>query len=56
MTLQDFSVVKSYLEKIKEDNELEKLSDAFYFMALEEILDISDDEIYESITDNSFLN
>ncbi len=56
MTLQDFSVVKSYLEKIKIDNELEKLSDAFYFMVLEEILDISEDEIYEAITDNSFLN
>ena len=34
MTLQDFSVVKAYLEKKKEENELDKLSDAFYYMAL----------------------
>jgi AIPR protein. len=56
MTLQDFSVVKAYLEKKKEENELDKLSDAFYYMALEQILDIEDEEIFDAITDSSFLN
>lgn len=56
MTVQDFSVIKTYLEKVKKDNELDKLSDAFYFMALGQILDVSDEEIFDSITDNSFLS
>lgn len=55
MNLQEFSIVRSYCEKIKEDNELTKMSDAFYYLVLESILDISENEIVESITDNSFL-
>ena len=51
MNLQEFSIVRSYCEKIKEDNELTKMSDAFYYLVLENILDISENEIVESITD-----
>lgn len=55
LSLQDFSLVNTWIEKIRKENELEKKSDAFYFLTLGKILDIQDDEIFDSITDNSFL-
>ena len=55
MFLQDFSVVNTKVKKIKNDLELNKLSDAFYFIAINQVIDLQDDEIMDSITDNSFL-
>lgn len=55
MFLQDFSVVNTKVKKIKKDLELNNLSDAFYFIAINQVIDLQDDEIMDSITDNSFL-
>lgn len=55
LSLQDFSLVNTKVKKIKEDNDLEKMSDAFYMVAIGSVLDLQDDEIFDSITDNSFL-
>lgn len=55
MNLQDFSVVNTKIKKIKNDLELNSSSDAFYFIAINQVVDLQDDEIIDSITDNSFL-
>lgn len=55
MNLQDFSVVNTKIKKIKEDLELKSFADAFYFIAINKVIDLQDDEIMDSITDNAFL-
>jgi hypothetical protein len=55
LTLQDFSVVSTWVSKVKDENELIKVSDAFCFFSLDRILDLQDDEIADSITDSSYL-
>lgn len=55
MNLQDFSVVSTKIKKIKDDLELRSMSDAFYFIAISQVLDLQEDEIMDAITDNSFL-
>lgn len=55
MTIQDFSVIKTRLNKIKEDLNLQELTDAFYIMAIGAECDLQDTEIRDCITDNSFL-
>ncbi len=53
-SLQDYSTVKSHVEKIQADLKKDP-QDAFYFFALNLILGLQDDEIEDSITDNSYL-
>ncbi len=53
-SLQDYSTVKSHVEKIQVDLDKEP-QDAFYFFVLNLILGLQDDEIEDSITDNSYL-
>ena len=54
-SIQDFSLINTYVEKIKNDYVLSEPSDAFSFFALGLILGIQDDEIRDSITDNHYL-
>ena len=53
-SLQDFSTIRSHLKRYQDDYE-KKASDAFYFFVLSLILDLQDDEIEDSITDNHYL-
>lgn len=55
MNLQDFSVVNTKVKKIKNDLNLTTSADAFYFIAINNVIELQDDEIMDSITDNSFL-
>lgn len=55
LTLQDFSLINTRVNKIKDEYELKKASDAFYYLVMENILDLPEDEITDSITDSSFL-
>lgn len=55
MNIQDFSLIKTRLNKIKETLNLQELSDAFYIMAIGAESDLQDTEIIDCITDNSFL-
>jgi len=53
-SLQDFSVIRSYVERHQQD--LDKgPEDAFYHFALNLILGLQDDEIEDAITDNNYL-
>jgi len=54
-SLQDFTTVNSNVEKYKKDYNLANFSNAFYFLALNLILGLQDDEIDESITDTHYL-
>jgi AIPR protein len=54
-SLQDFSLIESCIRKAKDDYGYDNDSIAFYFFALKLILDLQDDEIKDSITDNYFL-
>ena len=53
-SLQDFSLVKTTLEKYQKDSGLTELSNNFYFLILNLVLGLQDDEVEESITDNHF--
>ena len=53
-SLQDYSTIKSHIERIQNDLDKEP-QDAFYFFVLNLILGLQDDEIEDSITDNSYL-
>lgn len=53
-SLQDFSTVRSHMKRYQDDFE-KKAPDAFYFFVLSLILDLQDDEIEDSITDNHYL-
>lgn len=54
-SLQDYSTIKSHVERIQNDLNKRQPQDAFYFFALNLILGLQDDEIEDSITDNSYL-
>lgn len=55
MNIQDFSLIKTRLNKIKETLNLQELLDAFYIMAIGAECDLQDTEIIDCITDNLFL-
>ena len=55
-SIQDFSTVHSYIEKFKKDYSFTESSNAFYFFALNLFMDLQDDEIEDSITDNFYLS
>lgn len=54
-SLQDFTLVKTYVDKATEDNNLNNPSLGFYFFALNLALNLQDDEIDDSITDTAYL-
>lgn len=53
--LQDYSLVRTKTEKKQKDYGFEELSSAFYFVVIDLILRLQDDEIRDSITDSNFL-
>ena len=55
MNIQDFSVIRTRLNKIKEELNLQDITDAFYIMAIGTECDLQDTEIIDCITDNLFL-
>lgn len=52
---QDFSLVRTQVEKFTEDFNLTKQSDGFLHFILNIVLGLQEDEITDSITDNSYL-
>ena len=54
-SLQDFSLVKTYVDKLDGEQDLHKPSLAFYYFCLDLILNLLDDEIEDSITDTTYL-
>ncbi len=54
-SIQDFSLIKSFVEKYKKDYSFNDYSNAFYFFVLNIVMGLQDDEIRDSITDNYFL-
>ncbi|MBA3534420.1 MAG: AIPR family protein [Ardenticatenales bacterium] len=54
-SIQDFSLVNSFVEKYKKDYGFKDSSNAFYYLVLGHLLNLQDDEITDSITDNHFL-
>lgn len=54
-TLQEYSLIRTKTEKKQQDYEFADLSSAFYFVAIDLILGLQDDEIRDSITDSNFL-
>ena len=54
-SLQDFSLIKSTLEKTKKDYSIDESSNAFYLFVMNLLFGLQDDEIIDSITDNHFL-
>lgn len=50
-TLQDFSLLQTYVHKHQKDYSFETPSKAFVYLCLDLILNLQDDEIEESITD-----
>lgn len=54
-SLQDFSLVKTYVDKTKDEYQLQNTSFAFYYFALNWMLDLQDNEIDDSITDTAYL-
>lgn len=55
-SLQDFSLIESFVKKSVENYGLKEKSNGFMFFVLGLLLKIQEDEILESITDSSFLN
>lgn len=54
-TLQEYSLIRTKTEKKQQDHGFCSLSSAFYFVVIDLILGLQDDEIQDSITDSSFL-
>lgn len=54
-SLQDFSLINTYVDKIKEDFSLPDRTQAFYFFVMNTLYNLQDDEIKDAITDNHFL-
>jgi len=54
-TLQEYSLVRTKTEKKQQDYGFAALSSAFYFVVIDLILGLQDDEIKDSITDSHFL-
>lgn len=53
-SLQDFSLIQQHIMRYQKDLDKEP-QDAFYFFLLSLVLSLQDDEIEDSITDNSYL-
>jgi hypothetical protein len=53
--LQDLSLLRSHLDKIIADSGLNDRVTAFYYLLLQLLLDLQDDEIRDALTDNSYL-
>lgn len=53
MTLQDFSVINSHVNKLAHEFSKDAV-DAFYFLVLESVLGLPEDEIRDAITDNRY--
>lgn len=54
-SLQDFATVNNHVEKVTREQSLDTSSLGFMFLALDLILNLQEDEIRDSITDNSYL-
>ena len=54
-SLQDYSIIKNYVKKTVLDNNLNGDPNAFMLFSLKLILNIQDDEAFDSITDTNFL-
>lgn len=54
-TLLEYSLVRTKIEKKQQDYSFTDLSSAFYFVVMDLILGLQDDEIRDSITDSNFL-
>lgn len=54
-SLQDFSLIKTYVDKITNEKSLSKPSLGFLFFALDLVLNLQEDEIEDSITDTAYL-
>ncbi len=54
-SLQDFSTINSFVNKYKTDYKLQDATSAFYFLVLQLLLGLQEDEIRDSITDSNFL-
>jgi len=54
-SMQDYSLIKEHVRKIQEDQEFNQPSNAFYYFALNYILNLQEDEISDCITDTFFL-
>ena len=54
-TLQDFSLIRSHIKRIKDDYNLSMMSFGIYYLAMDLILDLQKDEIDDSLTDNAYL-
>jgi len=50
-TLQDFSLIQTYVSKYQKDYKLSSIEKAFSYLCLDSILNLQQDEIEESITD-----
>src|SRR5450759_487553 len=55
-SIQDFSTVNTFVEKFNTDYSFNAPSNAFYYLALNLYMDLQDDEIADSITDNFYLS
>lgn len=53
--ISSYNIVELLTNKVKSARNLSKSSDAFYFVALKYYLNISEDNIHESITDLSYI-
>ncbi|KJR42714.1 abortive phage infection protein [Candidatus Magnetoovum chiemensis] len=54
-SIQDFSLIKTSVNKTKELFNLQDASNAFYFFAIDLILNLQEDEIRDAITDTNYL-
>lgn len=54
-SIQDFSLVNSYVNKCTQDFNVKSNSNGFYFFLLDLILNLQEDEIRDSITDSYYL-
>jgi hypothetical protein len=54
-SIQDFSIIQNKLERIQNELGLSARENSFYFMILNLILKLQEDEVYESVTDTNFL-
>lgn len=54
-TLQDFSLIRSHIDKIKTDYSLSEKSFGIYYLGMDLILNLQQDEIEDSLTDTAYL-
>jgi hypothetical protein len=54
-SLQDYSLINTYVDKRRLELNFDDLSSAFYFFTLDLLFALQDDEIDEAITDTNYL-